>query len=399
MSNIRRFMKEKQNEKEPRTGKGFFSSRIKKILILAIVAAVIIAGLKLYFDYTKYGSYKVVNKIKTENINKESQYFAFAGGYLRYSNDGLSYIKGSEVQWNQAYELNSPLLDICGDYAAVGQKKSNQVYLFDRKGLVKQITTSYPLFDLEVSAKGGIYVLSQDEETGHLEAFNKEGEQTASGENYLEGSKYGYGVDCSVSEDGTKLAVAYLYVDGGAVQSRVVFYNFSKSGQNEVDNLVGGFDQYAQTQTIVPKVEFLDNDTVCAFGDDLFSLYSIKEKPQLIRDSEEFNQEIKSIFYSEKYIGLVFNNENTETPYVMHIYNKSGDKIMDRGFSLDYTDIKFAGNNILLYNNSTCEIYNLAGVQKFSQTFEEGIVYMTGGTKSNRYLIADTNSIEEIRLK
>ncbi len=132
----------------------------------------------------------------------------------------------------------------------------------------------------------------------------------------------------------------------------------------------------------------------------MFSLYSMKEKPELIFESKElFKDEIKSVFYNSKYIGFVLYNNDTNMPYIMHIYNTNGKEVLAQVFDTNYTDIKFANNDILIYNNSSCEIFNIKGVKKFEYTFDKDIVYMTGTPKHNRYLLADPDSVSEIKLK
>lgn len=394
MSNIRKFVRDKQERETPshKFGKG----RIIKSFILVVIIGAVAFGVKLYFDHKKYDDYTVVSTINVENTYNESRYFAFASGFLGINNDGLSYITGSSVKWNQAFELKNPLIDICKDYVVVGEKKSNEIFLCDSNGLVSKLTTTYPIMDLEVSAGGVVYALLRDNDVNHIEILDKNGEILGDGTIFLEGKDYGYPIDCSVSEDGQKLVVSYLYINAGEVQSKIVFYNFSEVGQNEVDRLVGGFNYET---TIVPKVEFLNNKMVCAFGDNMFSLYSIKEKPEKITDSDEFDKEVKSIFYDGDYIGIVFANDDTKMPYVMHIYNTSAGQVMVKEFSFNYTDIKFAGKSVLLYNNTSCEIYNFSGTKKFAYTFDKGIVYMIGADKPNRFLVANPTNTEEIKLK
>ena len=49
---------------------------------------------------------------------------------------------------------------------------------------------------------------------------------------------------------------------------------------------------------MVARVEFVNNDTVAAFGDDTVVLYSMKQKPSVIAEIP-IDKEIKSIFYDE----------------------------------------------------------------------------------------------------
>ena len=51
------------------------------------------------------------------------------------------------------------------------------------------------------------------------------------------------------------------------MKTNVVFYNFSEVGQNETERVVGGFNHY--DSTIVADVNFIDENTVAAVGEDV----------------------------------------------------------------------------------------------------------------------------------
>ena len=111
----------------------------------------------------------------------------------------------------------------------------------------------------------------------------------------------GYPLDIAVSSDGTKLVVSYVALDGTSVKNSVGFYNFSKVGQNSVDRLVGGTEF---GDTIVPKVEFVNNNVVCAYGDDKLVIYNNTQKNNMYDvlkiDEELPAEEILDKFF-EKY--------------------------------------------------------------------------------------------------
>lgn len=101
----------------------------------------------------------------------------------------------------------------------------------------------------------------------------------------------------------------------------------------------------------------------------MFLLYiRWKEKPT-IRKEIKFDKEIQKVFYNEKYVGLIFENSKGDTPYKMEVYSLSGEKIMSKEIEMNLDHVKFAGKNVLMYDDVTCELISLKGVVKFKHVF------------------------------
>ena len=96
-------------------------------------------------------------------------------------------------------------------------------------------------------------------------------------------------VDIALSPDGKSLVTSYVYMNGSTTESNICFYNFSEVGQDK-NRVVGGcnfVDSFAN------KLEFVDDDTLCIFLNNGYSLYSNMKQPKEIH-TEIFNQEIRS---------------------------------------------------------------------------------------------------------
>ena len=145
-------------------------------------------------------------------------------------------------------------------------------------------------------------------------------------------------------------------------------------------------------------MEFVNNDTVVAFGDDKVVLYSMKQKPSVIAEIS-IDKEIKSIFYDEEYIGLVLANGQADNPYNMVVYDIEGKKISDVDFNLSYKNIKIANKTIILYNDVTLRVYTVKGKQKYEGNFDKGIVDVIMLDDKYNYLIIDPANVEKIKLK
>lgn len=366
--------------------------KIKVITIIGIVCALLLA-IYLFCVYRTYNNYKVRKTIKIET-GTNSQYQAFGEFVVKYSNDGISYINGTETIWNEAYEMKSPIVDVCGDYLAIADKNSNTIYIFNKKGKVGEVNTSYPIIKIEVAQQGVVAALLEEASANYIELYDKEGNLIVSHKSLL--SENGFPLSFSISNDGEKMMTSYLAIKEGSTENQVIFYNFSNVGKDEVDRVVGTFNQYEET--IVPAVYFVSNEDAIAIGDNVLTIYKMKEKPT-IRKEIKFDKEIQKVFYNEKYVGLIFENSKGDTPYKMEVYSLSGEKIMSKEIEMNLDHVKFAGKNVLMYDDVTCELISLKGVVKFKHVFTKQLDAIVPMESTNTFLLMTKNKIEEISLK
>lgn len=366
--------------------------KIKVITIIGIVCALLLA-IYLFCVYRTYNNYKVRKTIKIET-GTNSQYQAFGEFVVKYSNDGISYINGTETIWNEAYEMKSPIVDVCGDYLAIADKNSNTIYIFNKKGKVGEVNTSYPIIKIEVAQQGVVAALLEEASANYIELYDKEGNLIVSHKSLL--SENGFPLSFSISNDGEKMMTSYLSIKEGSTENQVIFYNFSNVGKDEVDRVVGTFNQYGET--IVPAVYFVSNEDAIAIGDNVLTIYKMKEKPT-IRKEIKFDKEIQKVFYNEKYVGLIFENSKGDTPCKMEVYSLSGEKIMSKEIEMNLDHVKFAGKNVLMYDDVTCELISLKGVVKFKHVFTKQLDAIVPMESTNTFLLMTKNKIEEISLK
>lgn len=368
------------------------NARVRMILAILLVV-LLVSGIYLYNKYNKYDSYKVIKSIKTDS-GAGSQYVSFEDFVVKYSSDGISYIDGEETVWDEAYEMKAPMVDVCGDYLAICDKNTNDIFLYNKDGRQGTITTSYPIIKLEVAEQGVVSALLEDKSANYIEVYNKEGKQLVSHKTLVD--QNGYPVTFSLSDDGTKMIVSYLSIKSGTISNKVLFYNFSSAGKNSTDRMVGGFEQYKET--IVPTVQFVSNNDAIAVGENVLSIYKMKKKPDL-KEEVTFKDEVHKVFYNEEYVGLVFKNTNSKNPYRLEVYNLNGRRIMKTDIDMDFDTVKFAGKNVIMYNDMNCQIISLKGVKKFQHNFKEELKEIIPIDGSRTYLFMTNSLIEKIRLK
>lgn len=373
----------------------FFSIwRKRKIIIPLVLILILVIGSYVYITKEKnkvYTKFKIESSIEIDS-QIASEYKEFENGILRYSNDGISFYKGGKEVFNKAIQMTTPIIDVRGGYIVMAERKSTEINLFDIKGNQKVITSTYSIVDVTVSEQGVIAAILDDGNANYIEIYDKDGAKLVSGRTVLEGD--GYPVSISLANDATRLVASYLAVSEGQAQSKVVFYNYSSVGENEVDRIVGGFNQYKDN--LVPEVKFLNNTTAVAIGDSMFSIYSIDQKP-VLEYEESFSERIETVFYSSKYIGIVFESNDQSYAHTLKVYNRKGERVFAKAIDFNYEDIMFAGQNVVLNDSTACLMYSFKGKERFNGTFDKNIVKIVP-ISDDKYILVSDNSIDEIGL-
>lgn len=376
---------------------GFVKKHLNRITVkvgIGIVVIIIaILSIYLYKRYTSYDDYKVLNYIKVDS-SSNSKYLPYQDFVIKYSGDGISYIDEEGTVWDESYQMKTPIVDICEDYIAVADKNSNDIFVYNEDGKQGKIITSFPIIKVEVANQGVVAALLEDKNANHIEVFDKEGNKLVSHKTLLD--ENGYPLDFSISDNGEKMMVSYITIHNGAMGNRVVFYNFSSSGKNSADKIAGEHTQYKET--MVPVVKFLSDNRAIAVGENIFSVYQVGKRSEL--DEEvKIKDEIQKVFYSDKYIGFILENHNSKNPYRIEVYDLSGKRRMKTEIKMEYDNVDFSGDNVLMYDDMNCQIISFDGVEKFKIIFKgemNGIIPIDG---SRTFLFMTRSKIQKVKLK
>lgn len=362
------------------------------IIIVVILAVVYIVSRVI--DNYDYSSYEITNSVNREDI-ESSKYIAFADGYVRYSNDGIAYYnkKGTAI-WNQTYTMQKPQVKICGSIIAVGDINGSKIYIFDKNGNIGTVDTSLAISQIEVAKQGVVAAVLEDNDANYINLYKTDGTKIYTVKTSLAGD--GYPLDISISPDAAKLVASYLYVSGETMKTNVVFYNFSEVGQNETERVVGGFNHY--DSTIVADVNFIDENTVAAVGEDVVSIYSIKEYPKLVKEIN-IDNEIDRVLFGDKYIGLVLKNSESGDIYNLCVYNSDLNRVCEYPFSTQYDKMSFDGNSVVMSNSSVISLINLKGKKLADITMTLPIQNVIVLGHRGNYICVNSKYVQNIRLK
>lgn len=247
---------------------------------------------------------------------------------------------------------------------------------------------------VSIAAQGTIAVLMGDQSNSYLVVYDKNGKELVNGAIY--GEDGGYPIAIALSNDAIKLAVSMLDINDGNVKTTIAFYNFGSVGENEIDRIVSA---NSFSDMVIPQLDFVSDDRMVAYGDSEIVIFEGTQKPKLTQEIP-LTGEAKSIFNNNKYVGVVYSNNDENLTHHVAVYDMHGFTVMEKDFSQEYTEIGFLSNNeVCILNDHSCDIYTVRGIYKFHYDFDEELYKVISGGTGLNYTIILENSTEKVRLK
>ena len=365
--------------------------RWKKTGIIAGSILAVSIGINLLINLQTYTSVRTVDTYPVSGA-ASNEYKQFADGVLKYSRDGISYLdqKGSEV-WNQPYQIQNPVVDVNETSGAVADKGGNAILVFNEEGLRGEIETDLPIERISVSEQGIVSVILIDESSSQILCYDAAGNILVEHKTSVNGT--GYPMDAALSPDGEILQVLYLYTQDGTITSRVAYYNFGQEGESETDHQV---TEQEYKDVVMADGFFMNQSVSAAVGDNMLTVFRGKSVPEEAV-KVEIDKEIKSVFHSQKYIGMILKNEGKEG-YELRLYNDRGQMAMSEDFSGDYSNVKICGSQVIMYDGKNCSIFTRGGIQKFEGEMNSNILEIFPVAGVNKYIVMNENGMEVVRL-
>lgn len=375
--------------------------RKRRLLVVSTVALLVAVGTGAGVYYKRNHEYTSYETVWSSDIQEGSLvgYESFGTNVLKYTKDGASYTneKGSVV-WTESYEMKAPSVTVNGEYAAIADRQGNSIYICNLDGKCGQATTVLPISKVAVSGTGVVAAVLEDSTASYISFFAKDGTALdITVKTKMAGD--GYPLDLALSQDGTQLMASYVYLENGEMKSRVVFYDFSEIGKNIPNRLVGGFDEVFQG-TMVPRVMYLAEPWSCAVSGSGLTFFSSKNlaSPELVRQVE-VEETIQSIFASKEYVALIVKNTSGEYANRLEVYKKDGTHVLSKEFTYEYAGADIDDDLIILYNEDSCRIFNMAGVQKLYATFDFSVSKIRKGRFPNTLVVTGPQQMREIKLQ
>lgn len=370
--------------------------KILAALAMIVIVVGLVASYVRYEAVREYTDYEVVTATETSGDNI-ADYAVFAGNVLKVTKDGASYIDEKGVtKWDVSYAMKMPQAEVCGEYAIVTDMNGKDVYVFNTEGEVSRQSLNYDIANADVAEQGVYCLVLVGEDSNYIKCYDKDSsiiyEQKVSIENG------GYPIDIDISNDGEKLVVSYMKVDGTQTETVIAAYNFGSVGQNEnADRLMGS---YTIENSMYPFVKFTDNDTIVCFGDKDIRVYKMTEKPEGKTVISLESREMQGVFYSSEYIGYICRSESENgAKYKIYIYDNGGNLKSVADCDNSYDSIYATENEIIVIGDMDCSIYRFNGSLKFSYAFSKDLVNVVPDSNSEEYVVIFEKETQTITLK
>ncbi|WP_051204689.1 DUF5711 family protein [Butyrivibrio sp. VCD2006] len=379
-----------------------YKERIRKHRIAVFVRTIVIITIAVLMVAAVYVSWRdkhftesnVISSVKLTDAAGAKA--VNLGGYvLTYSKDGVSCLDGEGQQlWNQTYQMQNPTVHTCKNVVAIGDYNGHNIYVANTSGALGEIDTNLPIRDFCVASQGVVAAVLDDKNVTWIYLFDATGNTLANFKTTMQDS--GYPVDISISPSGELVCVSYLKADNGKIKTSVAFFNFGAVGQNLSDNYASG---YEYPGVVVPYVQFMNDSKIFAVADDRIMFFSGKEVPTSQTESLTANEEIRSVFFNDSHVGVVFMNNTDEGAYRLQIYGETGSLETTVFFDTEYVDVLFDNDQIVVYGENEYILYDMKGVEKFRNTFDRAVKVMIPTNVRSKFILVTEKAIETLELK
>ena len=368
-------------------------ARVYRIGIIVLVVAGVLAAYFIYEKTKTFTSYSITNSVDY-SLADGAKVVEFDGNILTYSKDGAGAVDSTgKLLWNQTFDMQNPLISMCGDTVAFADYGGSSIYVQTSDGENATVSTDMPIRKIRTSSSGYVVAVLEDTDVTWIYHYDMNGNENAYFRTTME--KSGYPLDLDISPDGELICVSYYYLDCDDVKSSVAFYDFGSVGQNYIDNYVSG---YNYSDIMVPYVKFLDNETAIAVSSERMSVYAGAHKPVSISDMFS-SDEILSVYTGADAVAIVYRNSSSEAKYRLEIYDKTGKMTGSREFDFDYSNVTLKNNMVVLYGDRNIYIGSFDGTVKFEGTYEEDIHLIIPTVSIDKYIILTDSTIDTVAFK
>lgn len=359
--------------------------------ILALVV-IVIGGFVLYNQLHTFTDYIITESI--ENVVSSGTRYEAVDKYIyRYNSDGVSCVsRNNELKWSITYNMQAPIVDVCGKTMAIAEQQGNQVYVVNEEGQIGSFETLLPILKVRVSKQGVVAVVLEDDNVTWINLYKADGTAIASDKTTV--AESGYPLDMDISPDGEKLAVSYLGIEEGIMQTNVVFYHFGSVGKAEDDYVVSSA---TYQETVMPEIYFAGNAVAVAVADNGFVVFKGSSEPKQSA-IVSFDEEIVSCFHDDDRIGFLFDDSTDENDYRMEIYNYRGKRKANRLVDADFDEIKMQDGQILMFSEKGCHIFTASGRKRFDSPYEKAVQDIFYFSSFRKYLVITNDSFDWIRI-
>lgn len=327
-----------------------YFKRLLSLLLVFLLISFVLGGNLSYEKYfflakdIKLASEFVTSTHDTVTYNVgDSQSFAlYGGGIAVASRERISILSaGGREIYSQSHEYSNPSLISSDRFLLLYDVGGRKLSVFNSFSELEKQTFEFPLIGASISDKGDFAVITKnDKYDSVVSVFTK------SGAKYDYYFATGRAVGVSLSENGTKMAVALAYAENSEMNGEVRVYKVGSKEYNSADLTFCG---------IPYSLKIYDNGNICALGSRGVNTFSadMKMLGEYLPDREIFVHS-----FGEDGIALAHLSDNNAKTDVL-LLDKSGRISYRNEFSNGVTGVATCEGYVFLQTLSGFERINV----------------------------------------
>ena len=344
----------KLNTKRP----GSMAKRVAAFALLAVLVCALVAlyvfrdslNLDAVRRFVRYLDVKNQNASEriTFDAHSANQYADLHGALAIASVSGLRvYSDKGDEQATVLASLAAPQIDCGGKYAmAYDAGGYGLVAAHASKGEVLNISTTEPIFDADIASDGSICYVST--ESGYKTVAYVYNERQQMIYRWLSSSQFL--PLCTVNSGAKTLACVSLGQSGGIYESSVVLL---KTDSDQIEKTVSLGNE------LIYDLEFTDNDTLCAVGENSISyLTSSGERMGKYDYDDAYLKDFS--FGGSGFLTLTLNMYKAGNRYRVVTVGTDGEEIGSLSTDAQILDVSAAGAYVAVLTAKNLTIYNAA---------------------------------------
>ena len=379
----------------PEEIKGIKKEKLKRranlFLPLLLFLVMALVGNYILVTYRFHGDVRT-GSIYSHNGAEASNYEIFDGGIVRFNRGGVMFLnQRNSEQWVHPSQFNNPAFIASDQSFAIIDLGGNGVQVFNSGGLVGEFETSFPIERGTISDQGIVSLILRNDNAPMIMTFDVVGNILV--EKQVPLATQGYPTALALSRDGMVLAVSYLSINGGRINSRLVHYNFGDVPHASPDFIVNSENL---PNMIVVDIFFTEDDLSIAITDTSFIIFEGTESP-LIRKNIFIGEEIKGVFYTNEYIGYLLRSQE-RMGHELRLHNMYGEVVMSRAFTGEYSNVRMIGGDIFMFDGFRMCIISRQGVIRFQGELEVNPLLVMPAFGINRFHVISDSDLRIITL-
>jgi hypothetical protein len=141
----------------------------------------------------------------------------------------------------------------------------------------------------------------------------------------------------------------------------------------------------------------MNSTTAVAVGENVLSIYKIKEYPSLQKEIE-IDNEIERVFFDSKHIGIVVSDSESGNLYKLTVYDTNAKKVCETTFNTEYDDMRFDGKSVIMSSSTEFSLVNLKGKVLTKLDVDLPIEDILPTNNRGRYIMVNSKYVQDIRL-